>query len=55
MTLLLEWKGFRRLYLYAMTEAMKSVIRRWQKILFTDEVKRKTGTNEREVMNAFEI
>merc|ERR1711976_576371 len=52
MTLLLEWKGFRRLYLYAMTEAMKSVIRRWQKILFTDEVKRKTGTNEREVMNA---
>ena len=42
MSLLLEWKGFRRIYLYAMTEAMKSVIRRWQRILFTDEVKRKT-------------
>ena len=28
MGLLLEWKGFRRLYLYAMTEAVKSVIRR---------------------------
>ena len=52
MSLLLEWKGFRRLYLYAMTEAMKSVIRRWQKVLFTDEVKRKTGVNERQVLNA---
>merc|ERR1711988_832676 len=52
MTLLLEWKGFRRLYLYAMTEAMKSIIRRWQKFLFTDEVKRKIGVNERQVLNA---
>ena len=41
MTLLLEWKGFRRLYLYAMTEAMKSIIRRWQRFLFSDEIKRK--------------
>merc|ERR1712227_346377 len=52
MGLMLEWKGFRRLYLYAMTEAMKSVIRRWQGILFTDEVKRKTGINERQVLNS---
>jgi len=52
MSLLLEWKGFRRLYLYAMTEAVKSVIRRWQRVLFTDEVKRKTGVNERQVLNA---
>ena len=52
MSLLLEWKGFRRIYLYAMTEAMKSVIRRWQRILFTDEVKRKTGVNERQVLAA---
>ena len=52
MTLLLEWKGFRRLYLYAMTEALKSIIRRWQRILFTDEVKRRTGINERQVLNA---
>jgi len=52
MGLMLEWKGFRRLYLYAMTEAMKSIIRRWQGMLFTDEVKRKTGVNERQVLNS---
>jgi len=52
MTLLLEWKGFRRIYLYAMTEAMKSIIRRWQRFLFTDEIKRKIGLNERQVLNA---
>lgn len=52
MTLLLEWKGFRRLYLYAMTEAMKSIIRRWQRFLFTDDIKRKIGVNERQVLNA---
>merc|ERR1711936_969062 len=52
MTLLLEWKGFRRLYLYAMTEALKSIIRRWQKFLFSDDVKRKIGVNERQVLNA---
>merc|ERR1719270_3168833 len=49
---MLEWKGFRRLYLYAMTEALKSIIRRWQRILFTDDVKRRTGVNERQVLNA---
>merc|ERR1711953_1221646 len=52
MTLLLEWKGFRRIYLYAMTGAMKSIIRRWQRFLFTDEIKRKIGLNERQVLNA---
>jgi len=52
MTLLLEWKGFRRLYLYAMTEALKSIIRRWQRVLFTEDVKRRTGVNERQVLNA---
>jgi len=35
-----------------MTEAMKSIIRRWQRFLFTDEIKRKIGVNERQVLNA---
>lgn len=52
MQLLLEWKGFRRLYIYAMTENMKSIIRRWHGALFTDEVKRRLGTTERHVLNS---
>ena len=49
MALLLEWKGFRRLYMYAMTENLKSIMRRWTKVLFTDEVKRRLGVTERQV------
>jgi len=52
MSLLLEWKGFRRLYIYAMTENMKAIIRRWTSALFNDDVKRKLGVNERQVFNA---
>merc|ERR1711936_750319 len=52
MALLLEWKGFRRLYMYAMTENLKSIMRRWTKVLFTDEVKRRLGVTERQVFNA---
>lgn len=52
MQMLLEWKGFRRLYIYAMTENMKSIIRRWHGALFTDEVKRRIGTTERQVLNS---
>merc|ERR1719348_1137697 len=50
--LLLEWKGFRRLYTYAITENMKSFIRRWHKILFPQEIKKKFGITEREILNA---
>merc|ERR1712121_391508 len=49
MQMLLEWKGFRRLYIYAMTENMKSIIRRWHSALFTDDIKRKLGITERQV------
>ena len=46
---LLEWRGCRRLYVYAMTENMKSIIRRWHAALFTEDVKRKLGITERQV------
>jgi len=52
MQLLLEWKGFRRLYVYAMTENMKSIIRRWYTELFTEDIKRKLGITERQVFNS---
>jgi hypothetical protein len=52
MGLLLEWKGFRRLYIYAMTENIKAIIRRWTPALFTDDIKRKLGVSERQVFNA---
>merc|ERR1711892_1567610 len=52
MQMLLEWKGFRRLYIYAMTENMKSIIRRWHTALFTEDVKRKLGITERQVFNS---
>jgi len=52
MELLLEWKGFRRLYIYAMTENMKSIIRRWHNALFTDEIKKKLGITERQVYSS---
>merc|ERR1719431_2019652 len=52
MKLMLEWKGFRRLYIYAMTENMKSIIRRWHSVLFPSEVKRKLGISERQVLNS---
>jgi hypothetical protein len=52
MELLLDWKGFRRLYIYAMTENMKSIIRRWHQVLFTEDIKRKLGITERQVSAA---
>ena len=48
----MEWKGFRRLYMYAMAENMKAIIRRCSRELFTDEVKNKLGINERQVFNS---
>lgn len=52
MKLLLEWKGFRRMYIYAMTENMKAIIRRWTSALFTEEVKTKLALTERQVFQA---
>jgi len=52
MRMLMEWKGFRRLYMYAMAENMKAIIRRCSRELFTDDVKNKLGINERQVFNS---
>jgi len=52
MRMLMEWNGFRRLYMYAMAENMKAIIRRCSKELFTEEVKSKLGISERQVFNS---
>ena len=50
MRMLMEWNGFRRLYMYAMAENMKAIIRRCSKELFTEDVKNKLGISERQVL-----
>jgi len=50
--MLLDWEGFRRLYLYVMTENMRTLLRRWQKELFPEWLKREKGINERSVWAA---
>ena len=47
---MLQWENFRRLYLFAMTENMRILLRRWKEELFTEEVKREKGINEREAL-----
>lgn len=49
---LLMWEGFRRLYLFVMTENMRAIIRRWQKQLFTDQIKHDYDINDRQVWSA---
>eukprot|EP00092_Neocalanus_flemingeri_P057755 GFUD01068719.1.p1 GENE.GFUD01068719.1~~GFUD01068719.1.p1 ORF type:complete len:487 (+),score=104.25 GFUD01068719.1:100-1560(+) len=52
MRMLMEWNGFRRMYMYAMTENMKAIIRRCWRELFTEQVKNKLGISERQVFNS---
>jgi len=49
---LLRWEGLRRVYFYIMTENIRAIIRRWQKQLFTEEVKRRHDINERAIWSA---
>jgi len=49
---LLEWSGFRRLYLFAMTENMKSILRHWHKVLFPESIKKKYGFRVNDVFQA---
>lgn len=49
------WEGFRRLYLFAMTENIRGILRRWQKQLFTDQIKQEYDINERSVWSAATI
>ena len=41
--MLLEWEGFRRLYMFVMTENLRGIIRRWQKELFPEYLKTQLG------------
>jgi len=50
--MLLDWEGFRRLYLFVMTENMRTLLRRWQKELFPENLKKEKGINERSVWAA---
>ena len=50
--MLLEWEGFRRLYLFVMTENFRAIMRRWQKELFPEAIKKEKGINERSVLAA---
>ncbi|XP_071534350.1 abhydrolase domain-containing protein 2 [Panulirus ornatus] len=49
---LLEWHNLARIYLFSMTENMRSVIIRHKEALLTEEVKRKYNIDERRVMSA---
>lgn len=49
---LLQWENCRRLYLFAMTENMRSILRHWQKQLFPEELKRDKGIVERDIWSA---
>lgn len=49
---LLQWQNFRRVYLYAVTEAMKSIILKHRRILLNDETRTRFNINERDVIAA---
>lgn len=49
---LLEWNNLARLYLFSMTENMRSVIIRHKEALLTEEVKRRCNVDERRVLSA---
>ncbi|MPC96239.1 Abhydrolase domain-containing protein 2 [Portunus trituberculatus] len=49
---LLEWNNLARLYLFSMTENMRSVIIRHKEALLTEEVKRRYNVDERRVLSA---
>jgi len=52
MNLLLEWSGCRRMYVYAMTENMKAILRRWSGALFTEEIRKQYGVTRQAVFNS---
>ena len=49
---MLGWEGFRRFYFFIMTENMRTILRTYQKQLFTEEVKQKYEINERAIWSA---
>ncbi|KAJ1526855.1 hypothetical protein ONE63_008413 [Megalurothrips usitatus] len=49
---LLNWQNFRRVYLYVITETMKSIILRHRSVLLSENVKKMFGLNERDIVAA---
>jgi hypothetical protein len=49
---LLMWHNFRRFYLYAMTENMKSIVLRHRKVLLSEDMRKKHKLNERDIFSA---
>jgi hypothetical protein len=47
------WHNFRRFYLYAMTENMKSIVLRHRKVLLSEDMRKKRKLNiERDIFSA---
>lgn len=49
---LLNWQNFRRVYLYIMSESVKSIILKHKHVLLSEEVKQKYNLNERDIISA---
>ncbi|XP_044740197.1 abhydrolase domain-containing protein 2 isoform X2 [Chrysoperla carnea] len=49
---LLNWQNFRRFYLYVMTENMKNIILRHRSVLLNEDVKRRFGLQEQQIISA---
>eukprot|EP00095_Tigriopus_kingsejongensis_P001679 maker-scaffold1518_size37722-snap-gene-0.14 protein:Tk01679 transcript:maker-scaffold1518_size37722-snap-gene-0.14-mRNA-1 annotation:"unknown" len=49
---LLLWENCRRLYLYAMTENLRLLLRNWQKVLLSEDFKREKGIQARDIWSA---
>ena len=48
----MEWKNMARFYLFYMTENMRTVIRKNKDVLLSEDVKKRYGIDEREIMSA---
>lgn len=49
---LLHWQNFRRLYLYALTEAIKALILKHKSKLLADDIKEQYSLNEKDIISA---
>ncbi|XP_050529025.1 abhydrolase domain-containing protein 2 isoform X1 [Daktulosphaira vitifoliae] len=49
---LLHWQNFRRLYLYALTEATKALILKHRHKLLSDDIKERFSLNEKDIISA---
>lgn len=49
---LLHWQNFRRLYLYALTEAIKALILKHRSKLLADDIKEQYSLNEKDIISA---